>query len=72
MHCVLVQLDDETYRALNKVATAPRRKQTEFIRSAIRDAIRREEDQRIRRAYKAQPDSSADADDWSNPEAFAI
>ena len=69
MRSVLVQLDNETYRALNKVAE---RKPIEFIRQAIREAIRREEYQHIRRAYEAQPDSSADADAWSNPEKFAI
>ena len=72
MRSVLVQLDNETYRALNKVAPPAHRKRIEFIRRAIRDAIRREEYQKIRRAYEAQPESSADADDWSNPEAFAI
>jgi len=66
----LVQLDNETYRALNKVAPA-QRKRIEFIRNAIRDAIRREEYQKIRRGYEAQPDSSADADAWSTPEEFA-
>jgi hypothetical protein len=64
---VLVQLDNETYRVLNKVAPPAQRK-----RKAIRDAIRREEYQKIRRACEAQPDSSADADDWSNPGTFAI
>jgi len=72
MRSILVQLDNETYRALNKVAPSAQRKRIEFIRKAIRDAIRREEYQKIRRAYEAQPDFSADADDWSNPEAFAI
>ncbi len=71
MRSVLVQLDNETYRALNKVPPA-QRKRIEFIRKAIKDAIRREEYRKIRRAYEAQPDSSADADDWSNPEEFAI
>jgi metal-responsive CopG/Arc/MetJ family transcriptional regulator len=72
MRSVLVQLDNETYRALNKVAPPAQRKRIEFIRRAIKEAIRREEYQKIRRAYQAQPDSSADADAWSNPEEFAI
>ena len=71
MRSVLVQLDNETYRALNRVAPT-QRKRIEFIRKAIKDAIRREEYRKIRRAYQAQPDSSADADDWSHPEEFAI
>ena len=72
MRSVLVQLDDETYRSLNKVAPPEQRRRIEFIRKAIKDAIRREEYQKIRRAYETQPDSGADVDDWSNPEEFAI
>jgi predicted transcriptional regulator len=72
MPSVLVQLDDGTYRALNKVAPPAQRKRIEFIRKAIRDAIRREEYRKIRRAYEAQPDSGDDADDWSTAEEFAI
>jgi len=72
MPSILVQLDNETYRALNKVAPPAQRKRIEFIRKAVKDAIRREEYQKIRRAYEAQPDSIADADSWSNPEEFSI
>ena len=44
--------------------------QIEFIRTAIRKAIREIEEERMRRAYLAQPDSGAEADDWSNAEEW--
>jgi hypothetical protein len=72
MRSILLQRVNQSYRALNKVASPAQRKQIEFIRNAVKDAIRREEYRKIRRAYKAQPDSSADSDSWSNPEEFAI
>ena len=70
MPSILIQLDDATYRALNALAPAAKRKRTEFIRKAIREAIRRQEFAQIREAYRRQPDSAADADDWSNCEEF--
>ena len=42
----------------------------EFVRGAISRAIREAEYEKARLAYAAQPDSEADADDWSNCEEF--
>lgn len=70
MRAVLVQLDDSTLQALNKLAPAASRKRTEFIRSAIRKAIRDQEFARMRQAYAAQPDSEQEAGDWSTSEEF--
>jgi metal-responsive CopG/Arc/MetJ family transcriptional regulator len=70
MKSLLVQLDEPTYRALNRVAPAARRQRAEFVRSAIRKAIRETEEQRTRRAYLAHPDSEAEADDWSSAEEW--
>jgi hypothetical protein len=42
----------------------------EFIRQAVKDAIRKREYQAIRKAYLRQPDSADDADDWSNADAW--
>lgn len=70
MRSILIQLDDVTYKALNQVAPAAKRRRTEFIRQAVKDAIRRQEYTRIREAYRKQPDSAADADDWSSREEF--
>ena len=66
MQSLLVQLDEPTYRALNRVAA--KRKRAEFVRAAIRKAIRESEEARTRLAYLQQPDSEMDADHWSNAE----
>lgn len=66
MKSLLIQLDEPTYRALNRVAPAAKRQRAEFVRAAIRKAIVETEEARTRRAYLAQPDSESDTDDWSN------
>jgi hypothetical protein len=68
MPSMLVRLDESTQRALNRVAKKGAR--AEFIRGAITRAILEEQYARIRRAYEAQPDSEAEADDWSNCEEY--
>ena len=70
MKSLLVQLDEPTYRALNRIAPAAKRQRAEFVRSAIRKAIRQTEEERTRRAYLKHPDSEAEADDWSNAEEW--
>ena len=68
MPSLLVRLDDATQRALNRVAKKGAR--AEFVRGAITRAIREEEEAHTRRAYALQPDSEAEADDWSNCEEY--
>jgi metal-responsive CopG/Arc/MetJ family transcriptional regulator len=70
MKSLLVQLDEPTYRALSRIAPAAKRQRSEFVRSAIRKAIREAEEQRTRRAYLQKPDSEAEADDWSSAEEW--
>jgi hypothetical protein len=70
MKSLLVQIDEPTLRALNRVAPAAKRQRAEFVRAAIRKAIRESEEERMRKAYLAQPDSEAEADDWSNAEEW--
>jgi len=70
MKPLLIQLDEQTLVALNRVAAPDRRKRSEFIRQAIRKAVRQAEHRAIRDAYRKQPDSARDADDWSTPEEF--
>ena len=70
MKSILVQLDEPTYQALNRIAPASKRRRSGFVREAIRKAIRQAEYERIRLAYLAQPDSEADASDWSTPEEY--
>jgi hypothetical protein len=70
MKSLLVQIDEPTYRALNRIAPAAKRQRAEFVRTAIRRAIRETEEERTRRAYLEQPDSEAEADDWSSAEKW--
>ena len=67
---LLVHLDDATCKALERIAPARQRKRAEFIRQAVKAAIRNHEYAQIREAYRRQPDSAADADDWSSCEEF--
>jgi predicted transcriptional regulator len=70
MKSILVELDESTYAALNHIAPAAKRLRAQFIREAVRKAIREAEYERIRQAYLAQPDSEAEADDWSTAEEY--
>ena len=70
MPSILIQVDDALLRSLNKIAPAEKRQRGEFLRQAVREAIRRREYEQIREAYRLQPDSAEDADDWSNAEAW--
>lgn len=70
MPSILIQVDEPLLRSLNNVAPAAKRQRAEFIRQAVRDAIRKREYEQIRQAYRLQPDSAEDADDWSNAEEW--
>ena len=61
---VLVQFEDATLEAIDRIAPAAKRKRAEFIRSAVKDAIFRYEQERMREAYRLQPDSVQRADPW--------
>jgi len=65
MKPLLIRLDDQTLAALNRVAEPGKRRRSEFIRQAIRKAVRQAEYRTMREAYRKQPDSPVDADDWS-------
>ncbi len=65
MKSLLIQLDDQTLLALNRVAEPGKRRRSEFIRQAIRKAVRQAEYRAMREAYRKQPDSGTEADDWS-------
>jgi len=70
MKALLIQLDEPTLTALNRVAAPGKRQRSEFVRQAIRKAIREAENRAMREAYRKQPDSALDADDWSTAEAY--
>lgn len=70
MPSILIQLDEALLQSLNKVAPAAKRQRAEFIRQAVRDAVRAREYAAMREAYLRQPDSAEVADDWANAEAW--
>lgn len=70
MKSILIQLDEPTYRALNREAPSEKRKRSQFIREAIKKALHEAEFARMRKAYELQPDSGSEADDWSNAQEY--
>jgi metal-responsive CopG/Arc/MetJ family transcriptional regulator len=70
MPSILIQIDEPLLKSLNKVAPAAKRQRAEFIRQAVKEAIRKREYEAIAEAYRRQPDSAVDADDWSNADEW--
>ncbi len=70
MPSILIQLDEATLRSIDRIAPAAKRQRAEFIRQAVKEAIRRQEYEQIREAYLRQPDSATDADDWWSAEEW--
>jgi predicted transcriptional regulator len=70
MPSILVQFDEATLRALDRIAPVARRERAEFIRQAVKEAIRKQEFAQIREGYRQQPDTAGEADDWSTAEEF--
>src|SRR5213075_3182250 len=66
MH-VLIDLDPETYRRLERVAPAKSRRRSAFVRAAIQKSLWELEEQATRRAYLEDPDlepAPFDATTW--------
>jgi predicted transcriptional regulator len=58
MKSLLVEVDDELASRLEKVAPAPSRRRSEFVRTAILKALWEAEERATAEAYARQPDSS--------------
>jgi hypothetical protein len=70
MQQIIVELDDETVRRLNKVAPPRQRKRSEFIREAIRKALNARIEAEMEEAYRLQPDDYEPlllAETWEKP-----
>ena len=65
---VVVQFDEATLSAIDRVAPPSKPKRADFIRRAVKDAIFRLETDRMREAYRVQPDSAEGSDAWELPE----
>ena len=67
---VLIQFEQATLDAIDRIAPAARRQRAEFIRKAVKDALFRYQQAEMRRAYQLQPDSTQGADSWDLPEEW--
>jgi metal-responsive CopG/Arc/MetJ family transcriptional regulator len=65
---VLIHFDESTLNAIDRIAPAAKRKRADFIRRAVKDAIFQQETDRMREAYRLQPDSAEGSDTWELPE----
>jgi metal-responsive CopG/Arc/MetJ family transcriptional regulator len=70
MSQILIHFDDETLKAIDRIAPAAKRKRADFIRQAVKDAIFRNEMERMREAYRLQPDSAEGSEFWDLPEEW--
>ena len=67
---VLIQFDDATLQAIDRFAPSAKRKRADFIRKAVKDAIFLIETERMREAYRLQPDTVDGAGRWDAPEEW--
>jgi metal-responsive CopG/Arc/MetJ family transcriptional regulator len=65
---VLVHFDEATLRAIDRIAPAAKRQRADFIRKAVKDALFLRETERMREAYRLQPDAAESAEIWELPE----
>ena len=66
---VLVQFEPATLQAIDRIAPAAKRKR---VRKAVKDAIFLHEQNRMREAYRLQPDSAGDAHIWDLTEEWNV
>ena len=67
---VLVHFDESTLKAIDRIAPVAKRQRADFIRKAVKDALFQRETERMREAYRLQPDSADDADTWDSAEEW--
>jgi metal-responsive CopG/Arc/MetJ family transcriptional regulator len=70
MKSIRIELDEATYKALNQIAPTAKRLRAQFIRDALRKAIRHAEYEETHKAYVGRPDSESEADDWSTAQEY--
>jgi hypothetical protein len=69
---ILVQFDEATIQAMDRIALAAKRQRADFIRTAVKDSIFRLQTERMREAYRVQPDTVDASDTWELPEEWRI
>ena len=63
---VLVHFDESTLKAIDRIAPAAKHQRADFIRKAVKDALFQRETERMREAYRLQPDTIDDASTWDS------
>lgn len=67
---ILIHFDEATLKAIDRVAPAAKSKHVDFIHRAVKDALFRLEAERMREAYRLQPDSAEDSNTWELAEEW--
>lgn len=70
MSQVLIHFDEATLKAIDRIAPAAKRKRAGFIRQDVKEGIFRRETERMREAYRLQPDSVQGSEAWQLPEEW--
>jgi hypothetical protein len=65
---VLGHFGEATLQAIDRIAPAAKRQRAGFIRKAVKDALFSREVERMREAYRLQPDEAETAELWELPE----
>lgn len=68
MKQLLIEVDEDTFKKLEKIAPARSRRRSAFIRAAIHKAICDEQERATAEAYRRVPDSADDA--WFDPHVW--
>ncbi|HYA15954.1 MAG TPA: hypothetical protein VEF06_00740 [Bryobacteraceae bacterium] len=66
---ILIQFESSTLEAIDRIAPAAKRQRADFIRKAVKDAIFRHEQKKMREAYRLQPDTGEETV-WDMPEEW--
>ena len=67
---LLVHFGETTLKAIDRIAPAAKQKRADFIRQAVKDAVFRNETDRMREGYRLQRDSVEGSDAWELPEEW--
>ncbi len=70
MPWIVIDLDEATLKAIDRVVPTATRTREDLIRQAVKDSIFRLETERMREGYRLQPDSAEGSGIWELPEEW--
>ena len=68
MKQLLIEVDEDTFKQLERIAPARSRRRSAFIRAAIHKAICEAQERTTAESYRRVPDSAAEA--WFDPRVW--